>query len=63
MMRRRFILLLACAALPVLAQPGGPAGQPIVLHAARLLDVESGNLLAPGEILIRGDRIAKWPGR
>ena len=59
MMRRRFILLLACAALPVLAQPGGPAEKPIVLHAARLLDVESGNLLAPGENLIRGDRIAE----
>jgi imidazolonepropionase-like amidohydrolase len=30
----------------------------IVLHAARLLDVESGNLTAPGEILVQGERIA-----
>jgi len=31
---------------------------PVVLHAARLLDVESGQTIAPGEILIEGDRIA-----
>jgi imidazolonepropionase-like amidohydrolase len=30
---------------------------PIVLHAARLLQVETGKILAPGEILIDGDRI------
>jgi imidazolonepropionase-like amidohydrolase len=30
----------------------------IVLHAARLLDVETGNIVAPGEILVQGDRIA-----
>jgi imidazolonepropionase-like amidohydrolase len=29
-----------------------------VLHAARLLDVETGNILAPGEILVQDDRIA-----
>jgi imidazolonepropionase-like amidohydrolase len=31
----------------------------ILLHAARLLDVESGRILSPGEILIRGDRIVE----
>ena len=36
------------------AQPAGT----IVLHAARLLDVETGNIVAPGEILVQGDRIA-----
>jgi len=30
---------------------------PTVLHAARLLDVESGQILAPGEILVEGDKI------
>ena len=30
---------------------------PIVLHAARLLEVESGNVLEPGEILVEGQRI------
>ncbi|HEY1578562.1 MAG TPA: amidohydrolase family protein [Terracidiphilus sp.] len=30
---------------------------PIVLHAARLLQVDSGNLLQPGEVLVQGSRI------
>ncbi len=30
---------------------------PIVLHAARLLQVDTGSLLQPGEILIQGERI------
>jgi imidazolonepropionase-like amidohydrolase len=30
-----------------------------VLHAARLLDVESGKTIAPGEILVRGERIVE----
>src|SRR5580692_9500733 len=31
----------------------------IVLRAARLLDVESGNLLKPGEVLVTGERIVE----
>jgi imidazolonepropionase-like amidohydrolase len=31
----------------------------IVLHAARLLDVASGKILKPGEVLVSGDRIAE----
>jgi imidazolonepropionase-like amidohydrolase len=31
----------------------------IVLHASRLLDIESGKLVTPGEVLVRGDRIAE----
>jgi imidazolonepropionase-like amidohydrolase len=31
----------------------------IILHAARLLDVESGSITSPGEILIKGDSIAE----
>ncbi len=34
-----------------------PAATPIVLHAARLLQVETGTLLQPGEVLVEGDRI------
>ncbi len=30
---------------------------PIVLHAARLLQVDTGNVLKPGEVLIEGERI------
>jgi imidazolonepropionase-like amidohydrolase len=59
-----FALTVLCAA-PLQAQttPQQPQSQPapttrpIVLHAARLLDVESGRITAPGEILIEGDAI------
>ena len=34
-----------------------PATVPIVLHAARLLEVDTGNVLRPGEILVEGERI------
>jgi imidazolonepropionase-like amidohydrolase len=30
-----------------------------ILHASRLLDIETGRLLTPGELLIRGDRIVE----
>jgi hypothetical protein len=32
---------------------------PVVLHAARLLDVKNGRLLKPGEVLVQGDRIVE----
>lgn len=47
------VLALLIAAVSLSAQPR-PA---IVLHAARLLDVETGNITAPGEILVQGERI------
>ena len=31
----------------------------IVLHAARVLDVESGKMLQPGEVLVTGERIVR----
>jgi imidazolonepropionase-like amidohydrolase len=34
-----------------------PVNQPIVLHAARLLEVDTGRIVTPGEILIEGERI------
>ncbi len=48
------MLLAILLLFPALAQSAD-----IVLHAARLLDVETGRILSPGEILIRGDRIAE----
>src|ERR1700732_4153170 len=57
--------LVAQSALPqtTQAQSGQPqvaaSGRAIVLHGARLLDVESGRIVAPGEILVRGDVIAE----
>jgi len=48
-------------ALAVTSLPAQESVQPasIVLHAARLLDVDSGKLLAPGEVMVRGERIEK----
>jgi imidazolonepropionase-like amidohydrolase len=46
-----------CAALLV---AGAAFGQtPIVLRAARVLDVESGKMLKPGEVLVTGERIVE----
>jgi imidazolonepropionase-like amidohydrolase len=36
---------------------------PVVLHAARLLDIESGRIVAPGEVLVDGERIVAVGGR
>src|SRR5271156_5248965 len=42
------------------AQVPQPAtAHPIVLHAARLLDVKSGRIVKPGEVLVRGERIVE----
>jgi imidazolonepropionase-like amidohydrolase len=58
----RPLLLAVCAFLTV--RGSAPAQQsvnrpaaPIVLHAARLLEVDTGNVLQPGEILVEGERI------
>jgi imidazolonepropionase-like amidohydrolase len=37
-----------------LAQSQGPA---VVLHASRLLDIENGKIVTPGEVLVQGERI------
>ncbi len=52
---RGVILLSVSLATLVAAQQ--PATAPIVLHAARLLQVDTGNILQPGEILVVGERI------
>src|SRR5712692_2264133 len=42
---------------PATAQSGATSTNPIVLHAARLLDIERGQILTPGEVLVQGERI------
>src|ERR1700690_3720892 len=32
---------------------------PVVLHAARLLDIENGQVLKPGEVLVQGERVVE----
>jgi imidazolonepropionase-like amidohydrolase len=59
----RFAFSLALLALlagnhgSAVSQTQLAAAHPIVLHAARLLDVKGGKIVRPGEILIEGERI------
>ena len=55
---RLALLTLSASVLAGTAAAQQPAAVPIVLHAARLLQVDTGTLLQPGEILVQGDRIA-----
>jgi imidazolonepropionase-like amidohydrolase len=41
------------------AQTQNENAHAIVLHAARLLEVDSGKIVSPGEVLVQGDRIAE----
>ena len=52
------VLALACGVVPNLLGQLQPA-HPIVLRAARLLDIKSGRMLKPGEILVQGERIVE----
>src|SRR5690349_16034198 len=36
-----------------------PAAEPVLLRAGRLLDVDKGEYLEPGEVLVEGDRIVE----
>jgi imidazolonepropionase-like amidohydrolase len=53
-MRELAVVLIGCVTVFAQSPP-----RPIVLHAARLLDVESGKMIRPGEILVRGERIVE----
>ena len=55
------LLVLLCfgIALGALAQNQTPLAHPIVLHAARLLDIEGAKIVAPGEVLVQGERIVE----
>jgi imidazolonepropionase-like amidohydrolase len=58
MTRHLPLLSLAFFAAFTLAIAQQPPAAPIILHAARLLQIDTGTLLTPGEILVRGDRIS-----
>src|SRR5690348_13917330 len=44
------------------AQNSQTGTKPIVLHAARLLDIEAGRIVQPGEVLVEGERIREAGG-
>ncbi len=51
----RLVPVIALSGLTLFAQ----APRPVVLHAARLIEVETGRIVAPGEIRVEGDHIAE----
>ena len=51
------LLLAASAAVAQISPPASSSG--IVLHAARLLDIEKGSIVAPGEVLVQQQRIVE----
>jgi imidazolonepropionase-like amidohydrolase len=53
-----FALSAGLLAGPVATGADQTAQRPVVLHAGRLLDVASGRIESPGEILVNGERIA-----
>ncbi len=55
--RAFLVLTLAASLVPGSLQAQQPAAAPIVLHAARLLQIDTGTILKPGEVLIEGERI------
>jgi imidazolonepropionase-like amidohydrolase len=61
MNKRGFIVLLILCCLPfsiaAVGQSPAASPHPIVLRAARMLDVKAGRLVKPAEILIEGERI------
>jgi imidazolonepropionase-like amidohydrolase len=54
-----FIVIAAFLVSSGFSAPSPPTAHPIVLHAARLLDVEAGKIVAPGEILVDGAKIVE----
>src|SRR5579884_2420610 len=54
------VLLIVLLPVFVFAQAQTqPTSHPIVLHAARLLDVTAGRVVSPGEVLVEGDKIVE----
>ena len=56
-----FSLSLLITNSPAQSQPQNGTS-PIILHAARLLDIEGGRILEPGEVLVEGERIREAGG-
>jgi imidazolonepropionase-like amidohydrolase len=56
-MKTPLLLAALVLSLPVSAQQ--PAPKPVVLHAARILDVAEGKVLTPGEVLVEGTKITE----
>jgi imidazolonepropionase-like amidohydrolase len=55
------VVFVVCLSLAVAAdgQSQPAVAHPIVLHAARLLDIKTGHMVTPGEILVQGEQIVE----
>ncbi len=53
-----FALVVGCGFFLRIPAQAQTSNKPIVLHAARLLDVEKGQMITPGEVLVEGDKIS-----
>jgi imidazolonepropionase-like amidohydrolase len=56
----RFLVTVTCLGMVAsldAAQPSGRSTTTLILHASRLLDIEEGRIVTPGEVLVEGDRI------
>src|SRR5271167_1805304 len=54
------MILSSSFVYPAFAQSAQPTSKhAIVLHAARLLDIESGKIITPGEVLVQDERIVE----
>ena len=56
-MKKLQFSLVLCMSLLAAALAAQTQPRAIVLHAARLLDIESGKIVTPGEVLVQGERI------
>ena len=61
MTQHRFFLTLTICLFSVFpaAFAQAPSIHPVVLHAARLLDIKNGKIVKPGEVLVQGERITE----
>jgi imidazolonepropionase-like amidohydrolase len=55
---KRFLCAVVCVASAACGLGQGASKRTVLLHAARMLDVAGGRVVAPGEVLVEGDRIA-----
>ena len=55
------LLSISACIIPtaLFSQTAHAPNAPIVLHAARLLDIEAGKTITPGEVLVQGERIVE----
>jgi imidazolonepropionase-like amidohydrolase len=51
------VLLAFLPLVPVSRAQAPAAAHPLILHAARLLDIEAGKVITPGEVLVEGKKI------